>query len=440
MLSSFFTTTTSHQAKGVGYGGYQLMDTRNYQQGRQNAAVGDSARDKALVAFLIASAAALRKGSTLPESPQFPTLSVCLSKVFEDLVPSEWDKRPKVMVLALTCFSLCLQHRNDLLGNIHENTSLLYAFENFSHFALFIEQHSGDKSRPTLVIKRILGLRAQVKNVTPGLMIRTSQGVNDANNNQSAASLYKKVMSAFSFDVCDTMANHAFLSVPASNLSTRALFRELSQLSRNLPCEYGSSIFVRALEGRMDLLRALIIGPEGTPYANGCFFFDICLHDYPTQPPKVKFLTTGSVLHRPINPNLYSNGKVCLSLLGTFSGPGWIRGESTLLQVLISIQALIFVDKPIYNEPMVPAFVGALTSNTYNKRVLRHTLEFGILPCLSDNYYPEFREILYHHYRLKRDKVQAQCYSWLAQDSSLSDFVPKVVTKLNTHRHKKSKV
>lgn len=27
------------------------------------------------------------------------------------------------------------------------------------------------------------------------------------------------------------------------------------------------------------------------------------------------------------------DGKVCLSLLGTWSGPGWIPGKSTLLQV-----------------------------------------------------------------------------------------------------------
>ena len=43
------------------------------------------------------------------------------------------------------------------------------------------------------------------------------------------------------------------------------------------------------------------------------------------------------------NPNLYNCGKVCLSLLGTWSGPGWDPKTSTLLQVLISIQSLIMV-------------------------------------------------------------------------------------------------
>lgn len=46
-----------------------------------------------------------------------------------------------------------------------------------------------------------------------------------------------------------------------------------------------------------------------------------------------------------------SSQKVCLSLLGTWSGPGWISGQSTLLQVLISIQSLILCEEPYLNEP-----------------------------------------------------------------------------------------
>lgn len=44
-----------------------------------------------------------------------------------------------------------------------------------------------------------------------------------------------------------------------------------------------------------------------------------------------------------INPNLYDCGKVCLSLLNTWTGKGnekWIPKQSTMLQVLVSIQAL----------------------------------------------------------------------------------------------------
>ena len=45
-------------------------------------------------------------------------------------------------------------------------------------------------------------------------------------------------------------------------------------------------IFVRAYESRMDLLRAVIIGADGTPYHDGLFFFDIFFPDtYPSVPP-----------------------------------------------------------------------------------------------------------------------------------------------------------
>lgn len=55
-----------------------------------------------------------------------------------------------------------------------------------------------------------------------------------------------------------------------------------------------------------------------------------------------------------INPNLYNSGKVCLSLLGTWSGSreeNWRPGKSNMLQVLLSIQGLILNAEPYYNEP-----------------------------------------------------------------------------------------
>ncbi|KAG8642466.1 hypothetical protein MANES_12G089256v8 [Manihot esculenta] len=64
-----------------------------------------------------------------------------------------------------------------------------------------------------------------------------------------------------------------------------------------------------------------------------------------------------------LNPNLYECGKVCLSLLGTWSGRQnemWIPGTSTMLQVLVSIQALILNAKPFFNEPgYESSYVGA---------------------------------------------------------------------------------
>lgn len=54
-----------------------------------------------------------------------------------------------------------------------------------------------------------------------------------------------------------------------------------------------------------------------------------------------------------INPNLYVDGKVCLSLLNTWTGRGnevWDPSSSSILQVLVSLQGLVLNDKPYFNE------------------------------------------------------------------------------------------
>lgn len=76
---------------------------------------------------------------------------------------------------------------------------------------------------------------------------------------------------------------------------------------------------------RMDLFSCMIVGPQGTPYADGLFFFDIRLRDdYPNRPPHAFFKS----MSKSLNPNLYEDGMVCLSLLGTWDGkvsPKFVR-------------------------------------------------------------------------------------------------------------------
>ena len=82
-----------------------------------------------------------------------------------------------------------------------------------------------------------------------------------------------------------------------------------------------------------------------------------------------------------MNPNLYEEGRVCVSLLGTWPGEGpevW-GPESNLLQVLISIQGLILVAEPYYNEPGCELHRGSAgsreQSRLYNEMVLIKMVE-----------------------------------------------------------------
>lgn len=93
---------------------------------------------------------------------------------------------------------------------------------------------------------------------------------------------------------------------------------------------------------------ALIWGPEDTPYAFCPLFFQFQFtHDYPFSPPKVKFLTSDGKTR--FHPNLYVDGKVCLSILGTFSGPSW-QSTMSLSMILLSLKALLD-SNPLTHEP-----------------------------------------------------------------------------------------
>jgi len=67
-----------------------------------------------------------------------------------------------------------------------------------------------------------------------------------------------------------------------------------------------------------------------------------------------------------INPNLYEEGKVCLSLINTWQGDSkemWNK-DSSLLQVLVSLQALVLVKYPYYNEPEYDRYRGTAEGQT----------------------------------------------------------------------------
>jgi hypothetical protein len=98
-------------------------------------------------------------------------------------------------------------------------------------------------------------------------------------------------------------------------------------------------------------------------------------------------MTTGMGTVR-FNPNLYASGKVCLSLLGTWHGPGWHPGVSNLLQVLLSCQGLVLgTDEPFFNEPGYEHYKGGKQykreSKRYNRNIRKQTLRWGILDPLQ---------------------------------------------------------
>ena len=144
--------------------------------------------------------------------------------------------------------------------------------------------------------------------------------------------------------------------------------------------------------------------------------------DYPIKPPTVKLITTGGMTVR-FNPNLYSCGKVCLSILGTWQGimpyarfkiecphingphingvsllgPAWTPAQ-TLFTTLLSIQSLMS-EKPYHNEPGYEENASKLAKmmqrvgtedvsilvSDYNEVITYETIRVAVIQMLDEN-------------------------------------------------------
>ncbi|KAL4945465.1 hypothetical protein BDV06DRAFT_219299 [Aspergillus oleicola] len=148
-------------------------------------------------------------------------------------------------------------------------------------------------------------------------------------------------------------SDHHFINSKSNSGSSpwlKHIQKEFSILETSLP----PGIFARSWESRMDLLRVMLIGPERTPYEHAPFVFDMHFtSNFPDQPPAMMF-HSWTVGNGAINPNLYADGRICLSLLGTWPTQSpdemWLPGKSTLLQILVSIMGLVLVKEPYYSK------------------------------------------------------------------------------------------
>ena len=132
-----------------------------------------------------------------------------------------------------------------------------------------------------------------------------------------------------------------------SRSQNKTIAKEYALLQRELP----ESMYVRCFDDCSRLLRCCLVGAEDTPYARLVFVFDMYMPPrYPAEPPVCHYHSFG---YR-VNPNLYENGTICLSLLNTWHGGSscemWNPNKSNILQVLLSIQSLVLNEEPYYNE------------------------------------------------------------------------------------------
>ena len=147
-------------------------------------------------------------------------------------------------------------------------------------------------------------------------------------------------------------SDHHFFGL--SRPLTADLIRRVMKEHRIMQSSLPDGIFVRTWESRLDLLRVLIVGPFDTPYEFAPFVVDLHFGlTFPTSSPDAFFHSWTGGLGR-INPNLYEDGKICLSLLGTWDADErneeWSSRRSTVLQILVSLMGLVLVKEPYYSK------------------------------------------------------------------------------------------
>lgn len=243
-------------------------------------------------------------------------------------------------------------------------------------------------------------------------MPASKEGANDL----SSAGAVASVSDVTDDKIC---TSHAFAArMQAQFRSAPGRFKRLVSEVNILKTSLPPNIFVRHGESRLDVMKCVIVGPEGTPYENGMFEFDIfCPPTFPKHPPEVCFKGTGGGAHG-INPNLYADGKVCLSLLGTWSGEPWKPGESTLLQVLVSLQAMVLCEQPWYNEPgredSYSSSPAKSASEHYNRRLRELTVRLAMIDWL-EKMPPIWEDVIKQHFQSNADKILRTVVEWRKQ-------------------------
>jgi ubiquitin-conjugating enzyme E2 Z len=154
------------------------------------------------------------------------------------------------------------------------------------------------------------------------------------------------------------------------------LLKDIKEIYKNPLVSNG----IHYIHDETDMLKgyAMIIGPSDTPYFGGFYFFEINYpQDYPYSTPKVKFCTNGECIR--FNPNLYQDGKVCISILNTWKGEQWSACQ-TISSILLSLLTL-FINNPLLNEPGVKHNLTDIIM--YNKIIEFANLKIAICDILN---------------------------------------------------------
>ncbi len=165
--------------------------------------------------------------------------------------------------------------------------------------------------------------------------------------------------------------------------------------------------------------QALIVGPKGTPYEGGYYFFKFKFPpNYPHQPPVLTYCTNDGMTR--FNPNLYKCGKVCVSILNTWRGPQW-TGCQSISSILLCLCGAVLNEKPLLNEPGITEKHDDFTR--YNTIITYKNFEVAIARMLQSDgmkeVFPELHANAREHFMSNYDTIIERANALARKDETI---------------------
>lgn len=187
---------------------------------------------------------------------------------------------------------------------------------------------------------------------------------------------------------------------------TKETIKRLVSDVKNIKKDSLESEGIYYIHDEIDMLKgyAMIVGPENTPYFGGYYLFEFSFPiNYPFSPPLVVYETNNGNIR--FHPNLYINGKVCLSILNTWEGEKW-SSIQTIRSILLTLQSILTTN-PLLNEPGIKETHRDI--KTYNEIITYVNINSAILDIINKKImlpkYEIFYENILKHFHKNKEQI-----------------------------------
>ena len=190
-------------------------------------------------------------------------------------------------------------------------------------------------------------------------------------------------------------------------IATKRIMKDLDILNKNKEELKKRGIYFHVDDGDIRTMKVLIIprpkneGSLVSPYTYGNFMFEFNFsEEYPLSPPKITFHPKQSFCR--LHPNYYQCGKVCLSIINTWSNNDWT--PSTSILCLINILEERLNENAICFEPS-REMSSVHQKNVYNEAVEYAKYYITILKIKNYKEFNDFNDIIQDELRANIDHL-----------------------------------